>query len=467
MNATKELGTESVGRLLLKFSIPAIIGMLVNVLYSIVDRIFVGRGVGSLPLSGVAVTFPITNVIMAFGMLAGIGAGAVISIKLGQNKKEEAEHILGNAFVLLVIFSIFITVLGVLFLEPILKILGANEDIMLYAKEFSFIIFLGVIFQNIAFGLNSVIRSQGDPKTAMITMLLGAFINFIANPLFIFVFKMGVRGSALSTVISQIITATWTLSFFLRGKGLLKLKRENLRLDSHIIKQIMSIGMSPFVMQLAASVVTIAFNKSLENYGGSIAIGAMALVTSINMLILMPIFGINQGVQPIIGYNYGAKNYKRVKKALKYAVMGATAITVFGFIMVELFPVQIIKIFNSDDVGLVDMGSRGLTIFLLMLPIVGFTIVGTTYFQAIAKAKLSMILSLLRQVVFLIPLILILPNYFKLDGIWMAQPIADFITTVITGVFVYREMKILTKSEQKDKEEEFSKDDLEVRVVDM
>jgi putative MATE family efflux protein len=447
MNKSNELAVESVGKLLWKFSIPGIIGMLVNVLYGIVDRIFVGRGVGSLPLSGVAVTFPIVNVIMAFAMLAGIGASAVVSIKLGQHKKEEAEHVLGNALSLLIIFSIFLTATGLIFLNPILRLLGASEEIMPYAKQFSIVIISGLTFQSVSMGLNNIIRAEGNPKTAMMTMLIGAALNFVANPIFIFGFKLGVTGSALSTVISQIVATVWTLLYFLRGKSHLKLKRENMRLDIGIIKQIVGIGMSAFVMQLAASVVTVTLNNALAEYGGDLAIGAMALVNSIAMLILMPMFGINQGAQPIIGYNYGAKNYDRVKKTLKYATLAATGVAVVGFIFVELFSVQIIRIFNTTDENLINMGSKGLAIFLLMLPIVGVAIVGTNYFTAVAKAKLSMLLGLLRQVIVLIPLIAILPKFFGLTGVWMAQPVADFITTVVTAIMIIVEMRKISRKE--------------------
>jgi putative MATE family efflux protein len=454
MNGSNELGTESVLKLLLKFSIPSMIGMLVNVLYSVVDRIFVGRWIGSLPLSGVAVTFPISNIIMAFGMLAGIGAAAAISIRLGQNKKDEAERILGNTFVLLIIFSLFISVVGIMFLETLLKVLGASPDIMPYAKQFAGVLLLGVLFQNIGFGLNSIIRSQGSPKFAMTTMIIGAVVNVVVNPILIFIFDMGVTGSALSTVIAQAVSAIWTLQYFIKGKGLLRLKKENMRLDLDIIKQIIAIGMSPFVMQLAASVVTVTFNKSLEHYGGSIAIGALALINSIAMLILMPMFGINQGVQPIIGYNYGAKNYGRVKEALKYAAIGATIITTTGFIFVQLFPVQIMSVFNSSDPELLQMSSRGLRIFLSTLPMVGVAIICTNYYQAVAKAKLSMFLSLLRQVILLIPLVLFMPKFFGLDGVWMAQAIADIGTTITVIAFILYEMKKISSLEANKTKEE-------------
>lgn len=458
MNQTNELATESVGKLLFKFSIPSVIGMLVNVMYSIVDRIFVGRGVGSLPLSGVAVTFPISNIIMAFSMLGGVGASAVISIKLGQHKKEEAEKVLGNAFILLIIFSIFITVFGLIFLEPLLRLFGASNETMPYAKQFASIILMGVIFQSVSMGLNNIIRAQGDPKTSMLTMLIGSLLNFIANPTFIFVLHLGVRGSALSTIVSQAVSTAWTLSYFIKGKkSFLKLKKQNLKLQLSVIKEIIAIGMSPFAMQLAASLVTVTYNKGLEKYGGDIAIGAMALVNSIAMVILMPIFGINQGAQPIIGYNYGAKSYKRVKEALKYAIIAATCITTAGFVLIELYSAQIIQVFNDTDKSLVNMGSTGLRIFLVMLPIVGVAIVCTNYFQAVAKAKLSMILSLLRQVIVLLPLITILPKYFQLKGVWMAQPIADVISTIVTVIFIIMEMRRIGKIEENDQVKDASK----------
>ncbi|NMM62948.1 MATE family efflux transporter [Clostridium sp. P21] len=446
MNKTNELGTESVGKLLLKFSIPSVIGMMVNMLYNIVDRIFVGRGVGSIALSGVAVTFPIVNVIMGFAMLAGIGAAAVISIKLGQHKKEDAEKVLGNAFTLLVIFSLCITIFGITFLDPILKVLGASSETLSYARDFSFIILLGVILQSVSMGLNNIIRAEGNPKIAMLTMLIGAVLNFIANPIFIFVLHLGVKGSALATIVSQSITVIWTLQYFTGGKSLLKLTKKNMKLDKIVVKEIVSIGMSPFAMQMAASLVTITFNKSLAIYGGDIAIGAFSLITSVTMLILMPIFGINQGAQPIIGYNYGDKQYDRVKKTVFYASVAATVITTLGFIVVQLFPVQIISIFNTSDQRLISIGAKGLRIDLLFFPIVGSSIVCTNYFQAIAKAKLSTILSLLRQVIMIIPLLIILPPFFKLDGVWMAQPIADVLSTVITLILAVKQMKTLGHS---------------------
>lgn len=443
MNNTNELGSQKIGKLILKFSIPSIVGMMVNSLYSIVDRIFVGRGVGSIALSGVAVTFPISNIIMAFGMLVGLGSAAVISIKLGQGQVKQAERIVGNAFTLVIINSILVTIFGLIFLEPLLRLFGASAETMPYAKQFSVIILLGVILQNAGFGMNPLIRSEGDAKTAMFTMLIGAVLNFIFNPIFIFVLKLGVRGSALATIVSQTVCSIWILLYFRGNKSFLKLKRKNMKLEKVIVREIISIGMSPFAMQIAASLITITYNNSLAKYGGDLAIGAFALINSIGMLILTPVFGINQGAQPIIGYNYGARNIKRVKKTLKYAIIAGVCVSTTGFIITQLWPVQIIRIFNTQDQKLISLGSNGLSIFTLMFPIVGFQIVSTNYFQAVGKAKKSMILSLLRQLIILFPLILVLPHFFKLNGVWIAGPVSDFISSVITFFFITYEMKKL------------------------
>jgi putative MATE family efflux protein len=445
MNQSKELETESVGKLLLKFSIPAVVGMLVNALYSIVDRIFVGRGVGSLALSGVAITFPITNIIMGVGMLVGAGSAAIVSIKLGEKKEKHAEKIIGNAFVLTIILSIIVTILGLTFLDPILKLFGASAETMPYAKQFASIVLVGTVLQNAGFGLNPIIRSEGDPKTAMKTMIIGALLNLIINPILIFGFKLGVRGSAFATIISQAVCSIWILLYFTKGKSLLKIKKANMKLEIDLVKEIIAIGVSPFAMQVAASFVTIIINKNLEKYGGDLAIAAYSLIISIATLIIMPMLGVNQGAQPIIGYNYGAKNISRVKKALKYSIIVNTCISAIGFTLVQLFPVQIIKIFNSTDTKLIDIGANGLSIFICMFIFVGAQTSCVNYFQSVGKAKKSMLLSLLRQVILLIPLTIILPHFFNLNGVWIAVPTADFTSSMLAFTFIAFEMKKLNK----------------------
>lgn len=453
MDRQKRLGEENISSLLMKFSIPAIVGMLVNALYNIVDRVFIGHipVIGKLAITGVGITMPIMTIIMAFAMLVGIGAAAVISIKLGQGKTKEAEEILGNAFVLLIIFSVAITIVGLIFIDEILIAFGASPDTIVYAKEFIIVIFIGSVFSMIGFGLNNSIRSEGNPKVAMITMLIGAIVNTILEPIFIFVLGLGVMGAAIATVIAQAISTVWILRYFTKGNSLLKLKIENMKLKSNHIKSIFAVGMSPFAMQLAASVIQVISNNSLKVYGGDIAIGAMTVITSVAMIFLMPVFGFNQGSQPLIGYNYGAKKYKRVKETVKYGVLAATVVVVIGFIVIQVFPETIIKIFNSDE-ELINIGTKGMRIFLFMMPVIGFQIISTNFFQSIGKAKISMFLSLLRQVIILIPMLLILPKFLGLTGVWIAGPISDGLASLITVFFVAKEFKNLNKLKQCEKE---------------
>lgn len=447
MDKTKMMETERIWKLLLKFSLPAITGMLVNALYNIVDRIYIGhiKNVGSYALSGLAITFPISTIIMAFGMLIGLGATAVISIKLGEKNKEAAENILGNAVALNAIVSILVSIAGLLFMGKLLTIFGASEKSLPYAKDYITIILYGVIFQNIGFGTNNIIRAEGNPKMAMLTMIFGAIINIILDPIFIFAFKMGIQGAAIATVIAQAFNTFWVLNYFCNKKSgsILKLKRKNMKVSLEATKDIFSIGMSPFAMQVAASVVVLLYNRGLKTYGGDSAIAAFGIINSISMLIFMPIFGINQGSQPIIGFNYGAKAYSRVKEALKLAMFSATAICLIGYIAVQIFPEFLMKAFVGNNTDLINLGSRGIRIDLIFLPVIGFQIVGTNYFQAIREAKTSMLLSILRQVVILIPCILIFPRlmHLGLDGLWASQPAADIISSLLTAAFLIKSIR--------------------------
>ncbi|AIY82494.1 MATE family efflux transporter [Clostridium baratii] len=458
MNKQKRLGEEPILKLLLSFSIPAIVGMVVNTLYNIIDRMYIGRieGIGPLALTGVGITMPIMTIILAFGMLVGIGTAARVSLKLGEHNKDSAEEHLGNAFTLIIIISIAITILGLLFLDPILGIFGASENTEIYARQYMQIIFVGTIVNMLSFGLNHSIRSDGSPKVAMLSMLIGAITNIILDPVFIFGFGMGVRGAAIATVISQILTTVWILQYFTVGKSIIKLKASNLKLKFPIIISIFSIGMSPFSMQLAASVVQVLANNSLKEYGGDLAIGAMTIISSVSMIFLMPIFGINQGSQPIIGYNYGAKQYDRVKEAVKYGVIAATIIVVIGWIVTQSAPQILIAIFNNDP-ELVGIATNGIKIYLFMMPFVGFQVVSSNYFQSIGKAKISMFLSLLRQVILLIPCILILPKIFELNGIWLSGAVCDGLSSFITGIiFLYSVKKLKTEKVEVKEELEIS-----------
>ncbi|NLU07087.1 MAG: MATE family efflux transporter [Clostridiales bacterium] len=443
MERSTKLRNEKVSKLLLEFSIPAIIGMLVNSMYIVIDRIFIGRVVGAMAISGVSLTFPIGILIMAFSMLIGIGAAASISIRLGQDKKDEAEHILGNAFVLLIVMSMVVTILGLMFVEPMLIAFGASKNTLIYAKEFISIIIAGSVFQTMGFGLNNIIRSEGNPQKAMFTMLVGAITNIVLDYIFICLLHFAIKGAAAATVISQAVSMIWVLYYFLGGDSLLKIKRENLILKIRIIKQIFSIGMSPFAMQLASSLVNVILNRSLFIYGGDLAIGAMGIINSITTIIFMPIFGINQGSQPVIGFNYGAKLYDRVKNALKLAIIAATVISTLGALCAYIFPYVLVGLFNKNDVNLTNITVNGIKIFMAMFPILGFQIVSSNFFQAIARAKISIFLSLSRQVIVLIPMLLMLPRIFGLNGVWLAAPVSDGISSVLTAIFLFLEIKKL------------------------
>ncbi len=447
-NTSNRIGIEPIKSLLLEFSIPAIIGMLVNALYNIVDRIFIGYGVGQLAIGGVFVGLPLGTIILAFGMLVGVGGNTLVSIRLGQHKKDAAQKILIHSFVLLTVIGIILTLIGFIFIEPLLIGFGATEANLPYAIDYMKIILIGVVPQIIGFGMNNFIRGEGNPKIAMFTMLIGAFINTILDPIFIFVFNMGVQGAALATIISQTVSAIWVVMYFTGGKSLLKLTLKNFKTSLTTAIEIFSYGFSPFSMQLAASLVMVILNKRLNSFGGDIALSSMSVIQSISMMILMPVFGINQGVQPILGYNYGAKKYDRVKEALKYAIIWASAITVFGFLFIELFPNFIFKIFlnKPEELAMVTkIGVPGLRIYLCAIGIVGFQVIGSNYFQATGQPKYAMLLSMSRQVLILIPMLLILPNVFGLLGIWMAAPISDSLSTLLTAFLLKRDLKKLDK----------------------
>ena len=454
MRGQARLGEEKISKLLMEFSIPAIIGMVVNTLYNIVDRMYIGniKDIGGLALTGVGITMPIMTIIMAFGMLIGIGTSARISLKLGEHKREEAEKHLGNAFTLIIIASVLITIIGLVFMHKILGLFGASADNEIYAREYMQIIFFGTIFNMLSFGLNHSIRSDGSPKVAMLSMLIGAGTNIILDPIFIFVFGMGVRGAAIATVISQIVSTIWILYYFTKGKSNLKIKREYLSLDKAIVLSIFSIGVSPFSMQIAQSIVQVLANNALKTYGGDLAIGAMTIINSVAMIFMMPIFGLNQGSQPIIGYNYGAEKYKRVKQAVKSATIVATIIVSIGWIITQAAPHLLISIFNRDE-QLVGIASTGMRIFLLMLPVVGAQVISSNYFQSIGKAKISMFLSLLRQVILLIPCLIILPKIFGLTGVWLAGAVSDGLSSLITLIIFFMSVRKL-----KDKEEIVAKE---------
>ena len=457
MNSQQTLGTESVYKLLLKYSIPAIIGMMVNGLYNVVDRMFIGNipGSGPLAITGLGVTMPIVTIILAFGMLIGLGTTTNISIKLGQGKKEEAQNLIGNAITLCIVIGSIITIIGLIFCDKILILFGASENTLVYAKAYINIILMGTIVSLLAFSLNHSIRADGSPKISAGIMIIGCITNIILDALFIFTFNMGIQGAAFATVISQTFTAILTMAYYLCGKSNLKFTKTSLKLNKKLVLGVFAIGLSPFSMQIAASMVQVISNHALKTYGGDLAIGAMTTISSIAMIFLMPIFGINQGSQPIIGFNYGAKQYNRAKKAYLASVTVATIILCIGAFIIQTFPEMIIGLFNKDE-ELMKISVEGIRIYLFMIPIIGISITGSNYIQSIGKAKIAMFLSLLRQVILLIPAILILPRFLQLRGVWLAQPISDFIATCIAVIILARELKSYKKVS--NNKEDYDKD---------
>ncbi len=440
---SEELGEKNIGALIWKFFWPAFIGISVNALYNIVDRIFIGRGVGAMALSGLSIVFPIMILVAAFGMLIGIGAGVRISINMGKKEFNLAERVLGNGFVLMIIVGILVTVIGFVVKTPMLRSFGANEQTIGYAQDYLNIILLGSLFQVVGFSMNNIIRSEGSPRNAMYSMIISAGINVVLDPIFIFGFDMGVKGAAIATVISQFVLMVWVVSHFRSKRSVLRLKLRNMKLDWSIIWQIITIGMAPFAMQIAGSLVQATYNTQLIRYGEDVAVGAMGIINSVAILIVMAIVSINMASQPIIGYNFGAGNYSRVRQTWNIGLKVGTIVAIAAFIIVELFPGSIIRLFNHDDPQLYSIGIYGLRIFVMMLPFVGWQVICSNYFQSIGKAKISLFLTLLRQVIVLLPLLTILPKYWGVTGIWLASPISDFISSCVVFIFYRIERKKL------------------------
>ncbi|MBL7970522.1 MAG: MATE family efflux transporter [Prolixibacteraceae bacterium] len=440
---TKELAELSVPRLMLKFFIPAFIGVFVNALYNIVDRVFIGHGVGSMALSGVSATFPVMLIVMGFGMLIGIGAGVLVSINMGKHDMNKAEQVLGSSFLLMLLVSVLITLIGFSIKDPMLRSFGATPETIKYANDYLNIILAGTVFQVVGFSLNNIIRAEGNARIAMISMLISAGTNIILNPVFIWGLNLGVKGAAYATVISMVVLSAWVLLHFRSSKSVVKLKVRNIRLNRHILFEILAIGMAPFFMQIANSIVQGLLNAKLIAFGGDLAVGAMGIVNSVLTLIVMAIVAINMASQPIISFNYGARSFGRVKETLRIAIISSSVIAVFAFVLVESFPGKIVELFNATDEELLLFGTEGLQIGLLALPFVGFQVVTGNFFQSMGEARIAVLLTLLRQVIILIPLLFILPEFWGLQGIWFSIPISDFCSAIIVVFFLVNHWKKL------------------------
>jgi len=441
MKNIKELSEAKISRLMLKYFIPAFIGVFVNALYNIVDRIFIGQGVGAEALSGISVIFPVMLIMMGFGMLIGIGTGVYVSINLGKKDIDKAEKTLGTGFALMLVVSAIIMVVIYLLKVPILRSFGSTEETFQYANDY--IIIGGTFFMVIGFSLNNVIRSEGNARIGMISMILSSVTNIILDYIFIFWLDMGVKGAAYATVISMFVLMLWVLIHFRSNRAVVKLEKENIRINWGILIEIVAIGMSPFSMQIANSFVQGLLNKKLIEFGGDLAVGAMGIINSVLTLFIMAIFAINMASQPIIGFNYGAKSIQRVKDSLRISLIAATIIAICAFILIEAIPGIIVRFFNSDSQILYDISVNGMRLIILALPIVGFQVVASTFFQSVGKAKLAMFATLFRQVIGLIPLLYILPEFFGINGVWLAYPIADTMSALVVSFLLIREWKRL------------------------
>ena len=438
--ATARLGSERVGKLLLDYSIPAVIGMVMASLYNIVDRIFIGQGVGPLAISGLALTFPLMTLVMAIGTLVGVGASARISIVLGMNDVRWARNILGNAFVLTFLFSAVLITFSMLYLDDILLAFGGSAQTIPYAKDYLRIVIPGSVLSNLSYSFSGVMRATGYPRKSMYTILIGVGLNVILDPVFIFGLNMGIEGAAVATVISMFVSMLFVMSHFFNTKHQVHFRVGCFRPKVRIIRNIVSIGMAPFLMNLAASVVNIIMNNQLVREGGDLAIGAFGIINSFGMLIVMCVLGLCQGMQPIVGFNYGAGQHKRVQDTLWLVIITSTVIMGIGCLCSVLFPEIIARAFTNDP-ELIEVTANGLRISLLVFVVVGSQISISQFFQSIGIAWKAMFLSLSRQCLFLIPALLTFPHVWGLDGVWYASPFSDFIAAVTAWGFLWYHVK--------------------------
>ncbi len=448
-----QLGTESIRKLLMQYSVPAIIAMTASSLYNMIDSIFIGQGVGALAISGLALTFPLMNLAAAFGSLVGMGAATLISLRFGQKDYKSAQQILGNVVVLNTIIGALFGLICFIFLDPILYFFGASNQTIGYARDYMQIILAGNLLSHMFFGLNAILRASGHPKRSMAATINTVIINAILDPIFIYGFNWGIRGAAIATILSQAISLAWQIYIFSDKRELLHFSRGIYRLKSSIVKNIFSIGMAPFCMNVAACLIVIFINRGLKEYGGDLNVGAYGIVNRVVFVFVMIVMGINQGMQPIAGYNFGAKDYGRVKEILKLTLIGATIVTTIGFIVGEFIPSFLVSAFTNDE-ELIALSVVGMRIAVSVFPIVGIQMVTSNFFQSIGMASRAIFLSLSRQLLFLLPGLIFLPiiftQYTSLDGswgVWCSMPISDFFATVLAIILLRRQMRQFEQQE--------------------
>ena len=445
------LGTDSLGKLLFRYAMPAIIAQVAASLYNIVDSIFVGQGVGPLAITGLALTMPMMNLTAAFGAMVGAGSAALTSIRLGQGNKPAAENILGNVVLLNVVLGVVLMVFGLYYLDDLLYFFGASEQTIPYAREYMRIILYGNVITHMFHGLNCMLRVAGYPNKAMVITIISVALNAVLDAVFILWLKWGIAGSAWATVISQLVALAVQTVHFSRPDSFLRFRSGIFKFRWDIVKGIIGVGMAPFMIQSCACVVVILVNTKLREYGGDLSIGAYGIANRVAFLFTMVVMGLTQGMQPIVGYNYGARKYDRVMRTLWMTVGWAVATTTFGFLVCEVFPYQVVRMFVSEDgtgdaTTLIEASARGLRLLVMMLPIVGFNIVSGNFFQHIGKPKRAIILSVSRQLLFIVPLLFLLPPVFDVDGVWYSIPIADFASTVLAAVLLWLQLRKLKQN---------------------
>lgn len=449
-NNPKELGTENVRELLINYSGPAIAAMMASALYNVIDRAFIGQGVSALAIAGLAITMPVMNLSAAFGAMIGAGGATLTSIKLGQQDTPSAQKVLGNVFLLNVVLGIIFMVVGLVFLDDILYFFGASENTISYARDFMQVILIGNVITHLYLGLNSVMRASGHPTKAMRMTFLTVIINLVLAPLFIFCFHWGIRGAASATIIAQTVAFVIIMKHFSDPSNILHWRRDIFTFDKRIIKGILSIGMAPFMLNACACLVVILINRALTEYGGDLAVGAYGgIVNSVLMVFAMIVMGLNQGMQPIAGYNFGAQIYSRVRKVLKLTILAATCVTSFAFLVSEAIPYYVARLFTTDQ-ELIGIAIRGLRICAAAFPIVGFQMVTSNFFQSIGKASMAVVLSSTRQLLLLVPLLLILPSHFKtVESVLACMPISDALSSIIAFILLKTEMRKFSRLKDK------------------
>lgn len=442
--ATLELGTEPVGKLLARYALPAIIAMTAASLYNIIDRVFIGQVVGPLAISGLAITFPFMNLAAAFGAAVGVGASTTISVRLGQRDYDAAENILGNTITLNLIIGIGFGLFSLMFLDPILRFFGASDDTLPYAHDFMTIILAGNVISHMYFGMNAVLRAASKPKKAMAATLFTVVMNVVLDAVFILWWHWGIKGAALATMISQLLALCWQMSIFANQKELLHLKRGIYKLRAELVQNIISIGISPFLMNACACIIVIFMNNQLVRYGGDMAVGAYGIANSIAMVFVLFSMGLNQGMQPIAGYNYGSQQFDRLMSVVKLAIISATVMMTSGWLVAMFAPYYCARMFTTDP-ELIRQAIDAIQVMMLMFPIIGGQMVITNFFQCIGKVKISIFLSLSRQLLFLLPLLAVLPHFYNIEGVWASLPMSDLAAAIVTAYIMVAYMKKMKK----------------------